>query len=160
MFSKVMQQCRIVDRQNLAVGKFDIDHEGIDTGIEGREAGRFSQRLGKVGGLGRSHGIPEAGTKEQHATLFPRRQPGKSGARLITAENSDPVTVDAGKPQPGPFQFFARHALDRIAPQAFDTTDHAHRFPPCSTCRVCHCGTVHVSTVCSMHVLTGRACMV
>ena len=76
-FSKALQQCRIVDRQNLAVGKFDIDHESLMTGIEGRETRRLCHASARLGGSDAATGPRNRG----------RRSSMRRCSRAVSQEN-------------------------------------------------------------------------
>jgi len=77
-FGELPRQCRIIDRQQLAGWRLDIQSEVCGISSDGVEEGREGFRFGKVGRLGRSLQVAEARPVEQHVMLLSPREVRKS----------------------------------------------------------------------------------
>ena len=121
------EQFGIIDPKHLSGGCLDIDGEFVRRWIKRGNARPERFGLRKVGRQHRAFGIAEERTVQQHVAAAARGQirEGFWSGRVV--DGVEPIAQNSGETDKRFRQRFAAHALDGIAPQAFDMSDHGHR---------------------------------
>src|ERR1700732_2815688 len=122
----MFDQLRIIDRENVSIRGFDIDHQVSRLGGDWIDARRKFCSVIQIDRSRCFFRIAEARSIKNHLTLIACSEEGETFLRGRTLESKKAITIDSRITEKQLLQLVAAHAFHRITPEAFDGSDHAH----------------------------------
>src|SRR5687768_1028821 len=120
------EQRRVVYCHQLSRGQLYIHHQVREIRVHGCHPGAQALCFSEIDGLDGLVRIKKSGATPKHLFLLPSRQKRKSFLTGRTLKSEQAITVKSGESHERLVQFFATHALHRIAPKGINFSQDTH----------------------------------